>query len=132
MMHLSNYIIVPAGFASQGVLNKDPTVWLDVARPTNICIPSFLRECTSTAAQHIHPQKYICKYIKIKIAESYINDTPFGDILGHYHWIVLYGESNLTNVTKSDMLLIFSFNIINTSVSRCKTLNVYHGQKVAI
>jgi len=25
----------PTRFASQGLLNKDPTVWLDVARPAN-------------------------------------------------------------------------------------------------
>jgi hypothetical protein len=25
--------IIPAGFASQGVLNEDPTVWLDKTRP---------------------------------------------------------------------------------------------------
>jgi hypothetical protein len=32
-----------AGLASKGVLNKDPTVWLDGARPANTCItPSFL------------------------------------------------------------------------------------------
>jgi len=28
--------IFPAGFASQGVLNNDPTVWIDVTRPTPI------------------------------------------------------------------------------------------------
>ncbi len=40
------------------VFNKDPNFWLDGARP---------------------PPKYICKYIKIKIAESYVNDIEFGD-----------------------------------------------------
>ncbi len=36
--------IFPSGFAGQGVLNKDPTVWLDGARS---------------------PPKYVCKYVKI-------------------------------------------------------------------
>jgi hypothetical protein len=40
-----------------GVLNKDPTVCPDEARP--------------------HP-KYICKYLKIKIDDSYINNIIFG------------------------------------------------------
>jgi hypothetical protein len=31
-----------AGFASKGVLSKDPTVWLDGARPANTCIPPTL------------------------------------------------------------------------------------------
>ncbi len=46
-----------ASFSRQRVLIKDPTVWLDGARP---------------------PQRYIYKYMKIKIAESYINDIQFG------------------------------------------------------
>jgi hypothetical protein len=28
-------IIFPVGFAGQGVIGKDPTVWLDGARPAN-------------------------------------------------------------------------------------------------
>ncbi len=36
------------GFADQGVLNKDPTVWLDAARPTNTCL--LPRECANAAA----------------------------------------------------------------------------------
>ncbi len=36
-------IIFTAGFAGQGLLNKDPKVWLDGTRP---------------------PQKYVCKCIK--------------------------------------------------------------------
>jgi hypothetical protein len=39
MMYISKFIIFQAGFASQGVLNKDPTVWLDEAGPANTCIP---------------------------------------------------------------------------------------------
>ncbi len=38
----------------QRVLNKDPTVWLDGARP---------------------PQRYIFKNTKIKMAELHINNT---------------------------------------------------------
>jgi hypothetical protein len=40
-----------------GILNKNPTVWLVGARP---------------------PSKYICKYMQITMAESYINDAQFG------------------------------------------------------
>jgi hypothetical protein len=50
--NVSDYIIFPAGFTDQGVLNKDPTVWLEGARP-------HLQLC------------------KTKIAESYIKDTKF-------------------------------------------------------
>jgi hypothetical protein len=42
MKYVSNYIIFLAGFASQGVLNKDPTLQQDGARPTNTCIPPYL------------------------------------------------------------------------------------------
>lgn len=51
-----------AGFAGQVIPNKDPTVWLDVARP---------------------PQRYSSKYINIKKAESdiksYIKNVCFCD-----------------------------------------------------
>ncbi len=47
-----------AGFGSQGILNKNQTVWQDGAIP---------------------PQRYICKYIKIKIAESQVDNVCFGD-----------------------------------------------------
>ena len=44
----------PAGFADQGILNEDPTFWLDGAR--------------------IHP-KYVCKYTKIVfVIKSYFVD----------------------------------------------------------
>jgi len=50
-----------AGFAGQVIPNKDPTVWLDVARP---------------------PPRYSSKYINIKKAESdiksYIKNVCFG------------------------------------------------------
>ncbi len=39
MTYISKYIIFPPGKADQGVPNKDPTVWLDGARPANTCIP---------------------------------------------------------------------------------------------
>ncbi len=35
-IHFSGKSILPAGFVSQGVLNKDPAVWLDGARPLPI------------------------------------------------------------------------------------------------
>ncbi len=47
-----------AGVAGHGVLNKDPTVCLVGARPN---------------------KRYIFKYIKIKIAEYYINNICFGN-----------------------------------------------------
>ncbi len=59
-MFPSIYIICTAGFAHKGVLNKDPTSWLDGARP---------------------PPRYISKYIWIKIATLYISDIWFGDKL---------------------------------------------------
>jgi hypothetical protein len=37
------------GFVDKGVLNKDPTVWLDAAIPTNTCL--LPRECANAAAQ---------------------------------------------------------------------------------
>jgi hypothetical protein len=42
MKYVSNYIIIPVGFAGQGVLNKDPTLQLDGARSTNTCITPYL------------------------------------------------------------------------------------------
>jgi hypothetical protein len=49
--------IFPAGFASQGVLNKDPTVWLDAARLANTCIPPFFLENVSAQPHSILPPK---------------------------------------------------------------------------
>jgi hypothetical protein len=54
----NKYIIFLLGFTGQWVLYKDPTIWLDEARP---------------------PPRYISKHIKIKIAESYISEIRFGD-----------------------------------------------------
>jgi hypothetical protein len=52
-----------AGFASQGILNKDITVWLDGAWPAKnpILLPG---KCSVAAKRHDHNQKYICKYKK--------------------------------------------------------------------
>jgi hypothetical protein len=64
-----------AGFVSQGVLNKDPAVWLGGARPANTCIPpSFLHNSPNAAVWCTHPQEFICKYFKVKIAEIYMNE----------------------------------------------------------
>ncbi len=61
-----------ASKANQGVLNKDPTVWLHGARPANTWIlPSFLENVP--ALSHIYLQKYIWKYMKIKITKLYMN-----------------------------------------------------------
>ncbi len=56
----------PGGFAGQGFLNKDPTVWLDEARPANTCIPPSLLGNTPVQLLGMStPKKYSCKYEKI-------------------------------------------------------------------
>ncbi len=58
-------VFFPAGFASQGVLNKDHTVWINGAKPANTCIPPFLPGDIPVQLRNITtPQKYICKYKK--------------------------------------------------------------------
>jgi hypothetical protein len=58
-------------FATQGVLSKDHTVWLDGARPAKHLYPNLLpRECTCAAAQLTRKQKYVCEYIKMDVCES--------------------------------------------------------------
>jgi hypothetical protein len=52
-----------ADFTSQGVLNKDPSVWLDGARPVNTCIPTSF---PCTAAWCTNQQKYIFKYKRVQ------------------------------------------------------------------
>ncbi len=43
------------GLPTRGALNKDPTVWLDGARPANTCAPSsFLGECTCATVWLTH------------------------------------------------------------------------------
>ncbi len=56
--YITKLIIFVAGFVSQGSLNKDDTICLNVAKP---------------------PPRYASKYIKIKIAKSYIKDVRFGN-----------------------------------------------------
>ncbi len=74
MIWFSKYIIFLAGYANQGVLSKDLTIWLVGARPANTCIPPSFPGIVPTQLHSVHiPQKYIWKYIKIKIAELYIN-----------------------------------------------------------
>ncbi len=46
-----------AGFVGQGVLNKDPTIWLDGTIPANTCIPLSKGTCLGT-----QPQKYVYEY----------------------------------------------------------------------
>jgi hypothetical protein len=53
-----------SGFANEGVINKDPNVQLDGARPANTCIPpSFLGKPYRSCSVY-PPQKYVCKYKK--------------------------------------------------------------------
>ncbi len=59
-MNISKYIIFLAGFANQGVLNKDPTVWLDGAGPASHP-PSqgtYLNSYVKYPPQKIHLQVY--------------------------------------------------------------------------
>jgi len=64
---LKNYyyfwgLLFLVGFAGQGVLNKNHTVWIDGARPANTCIPpSFLgnmpaQSCTIPTHPKLHLQ----------------------------------------------------------------------------
>jgi len=55
-------------FAGHVILNKDPSVWLGGVIPTNTCIiPILPRVHAWMAKQHTHPQKYVCKYIKMTV-----------------------------------------------------------------
>jgi hypothetical protein len=36
---ISDFATFPAGFDNQWFINKDPTLWVDGARPINTCIP---------------------------------------------------------------------------------------------
>jgi hypothetical protein len=70
MIYVSKYIIFMVSFGSQGLLNNDLTVWPDEARPVYTCIPPSFAENASAQPFSIHPpppQKYVCKYIEIKI-----------------------------------------------------------------
>ncbi len=49
-------IIFLASFTDQGVLSKDPIVWLDGARPANMYLSLLPEECTCTSAWHTHKQ----------------------------------------------------------------------------
>jgi len=42
MIYIYKYFMCPADFAVQGVINEDPSVWPDGARPANTCIPPSL------------------------------------------------------------------------------------------
>jgi hypothetical protein len=48
--------IFMANFASQWVLNKDPSVWLDAAKPANTCIPPSFLGTRLAAAHYTHPK----------------------------------------------------------------------------
>jgi hypothetical protein len=62
--HWFSTIIFTTGFAGQGVLNMDPTVWLDGVRPANTCIPPSFWGNASTQLCRVHTKKYVCDYIK--------------------------------------------------------------------
>ncbi len=79
----------PASFASERLLNKDPTVWLDGARPaTTSILPSFLGIPLRT-----HPQKYLCKYNKIskvQLFHLYKSEKDFNKLTFYYSEFVNY------------------------------------------
>jgi hypothetical protein len=59
------WLIFLGSFTSQGVLSKDPSVWLNWYWPTNTCIsPSFLGTCLHNCVEkppqkvHLHAKKY--------------------------------------------------------------------------
>ncbi len=58
---------------ASGALNKNPTVWLDGARPSPYLSFTLLNgACTCAAVQRTLPQKYVCKYKKL---------AKFGEII---------------------------------------------------
>jgi hypothetical protein len=59
---------------AKGVLNKDPTICLDGARPSNTCIPPLFPQNMPTQLHGEPTQKYVCKHkkLRVKIANSYI------------------------------------------------------------
>jgi len=70
-----------ATFASQGVLNKHPSVWLNAAKPANTCIPPSFLGTRLTSPQYTHPKnmfqstKNSSEYFQM----VYLNDVQFGD-----------------------------------------------------
>jgi hypothetical protein len=70
--YVFKFIIYPVSFGGQEVINKDPTVWLDGARPANTYFPLFFPVNVSLSRTNL-PQKYVLKDIRIKITELYIN-----------------------------------------------------------
>ncbi len=52
-------------FAGQGFLNKDPTVWLDGARPANTCIPPSFLESVLTQPRGVPTNK-----IRLQVYET--------------------------------------------------------------
>jgi hypothetical protein len=57
-----------ASFASQGVLNKDPTVLLNGARPANTCIPpSFPGNAPAHPNRVPNPKSTLASMLKLKV-----------------------------------------------------------------
>ncbi len=60
---------------NKGILKKDPTVWLDVARPANTCIPpSFYGNVSAQACSVDTNKKYVWEYMKMDVCESKIKN----------------------------------------------------------
>jgi hypothetical protein len=58
----------PASFASQGVLNKVPTVLLNGARPANTCIPpSFPGNAPAHPCRVPNPKSTFARMLKLKV-----------------------------------------------------------------
>ncbi len=61
-----NYL---AGFPGQGVLNKDPTAWLDRARPANTPILSSFHGMHPCSHMPYSPKIFACKDIIMDVCE---------------------------------------------------------------
>ncbi len=69
-----------AGFPGQGVLNKDPAVWLDDLTCQHLYPNLPPKECYRTGTQHTHPQKFQVFKNSDEICQiTYENDIQFGD-----------------------------------------------------
>ncbi len=53
----------------QGVLNKDPTIWLDGARPANTCIPPSFPGNVPVQPSGAPTKKYVWEYMKMDVCE---------------------------------------------------------------
>ncbi len=79
-------IIFLAGFASQGIVNKDPTVWLDGARPLPI---SLIMNWTNSQLDKLRPYKILYRQ-NFKFSVHAVLPFPI------LRWTVLIIKTNRT------------------------------------